>query len=286
MGDEHRASEPTAPGAEPNPASGRRRDPDASRTAPTPATTEEVRTADGGGDPTGTEAAGGTALTADGAGHRDGSSAETETRDATRAAALETGQGREKLNLDDLEFHCVRALRYHEARAAFLDLWRRILDFAVIVLGAGAVTTLIAQSPFWGAVLNVSTAAIGAIQLVASLGDKAQEHRWVHRRYAELYGRVTEAKLLDAVEPEEMRKLVKRWSAIWPDEGTTMHVLEAVAFNAAVRTLNSKVDPGDLIKIGPLESIFRNIFSQEGFEAVTPNDKRRAAEAATDGGDA
>lgn len=272
MGDERQpASAAAAATAAPGTRTGG--DPDSKRATASAA----IVGGDGGRNPTGAETTPNITIP-DGAGHSVGAAPETEPGEAlaSNPAPAEIGQGREKLNLDDLEFHCVRALRYHEARAAFLDLWRRLLDFAVILSGASAITSLVAQSPLWGVVANVATAAIGALQLVASLGDKAQEHRWVHRRYAELYGRVTEAKQAETVDPVEMRKLVKRWAAIWPDEGTTMHVLEAVAYNAAVRTLQAKVDPGCLITISPMQSFFRNIFSQEGFEAVTPNDKLAA----------
>jgi hypothetical protein len=271
MGDERHAAsaEPTA-AADPKPRRGR--DPDADRATAASATAAEVGVGDGREEPAGAEAAT-EAQTTHGGGLGTGPEAAGETGE-TATTASEEG----RLSVDDLEFHALRGIRYHEARGAFLDLQRRILDFAVIVLGAGAVTTLIAQSPFWGAVLNVSTAAIGALQLVANLGDKAQEHRWARKKFCDLLARVTEAKQESALSPREMRKLTKRWSAIWGDEPTTMHVLEALAHNATARAINREIDPDDLIEIPLWRSVLRNWLAQEGFEPLTPAERRVAAE--------
>lgn len=264
MGDERLQLRNTAAEA------GRGRDPHADRLASAPEAAGEV--SHGGGEPAGPETA-----TETQAPHRrglgTGPEATGEADEATSAAPEEEA----RLSLDDLEFHALRGIRYHEARGAFLDLQRRILDFAVIVLGAGAVTTLIANSQFWGAVLNLSTAAIGALQLVANLGDKAQEHRWARKKFCDLLARITEAKQEGSLTPREMRKLTKRWSEIWGDEPTTMHVLEAIAHNATARSINRDVDPDDLIEIPLWRSVLRNWSAQDGFEHLTPREKRAAA---------
>lgn len=248
------------------------RDPDAGRPAAASAAAAEVGVSDGRGEPTGPEAA-----AQDQAAHGGGLGAGAATAGEADQTAPAASEEEGRLSLGDLEFHALRGIRYHEARGAFLDLQRRILDFAVVVLGAGAVTSLFAQSNAWAAGLNVATAAIGALQLVANLGDKAQEHRWARKKFCDLLARITEAKQEGAPSPREMRKLTKRWSEIWGDEPTTMHVLEALAHNATARAINREVDPDDLIAIPWWRSILRNWLAQEGFEPLTPAERRDAA---------
>lgn len=249
------------------PSAGRGRDQDAGRATPAAAAETEVRVGDG------QEASTPTAATVD----PERSSEDNQFRAGTTAAASSAETAQEGLSLDDLEFHALRAIRYHEARGSFLDLVRRTLDFAVIALGTTAIASLFAERSAGAVALNVATALIGALQLVANLGDKAQEHRWARKKFCDLLARVTEAKLEGAVTPREMRKLTKRWTEIWGDEPTTMHVLEAVAYNATARSLNREIDPDELIEIPPWRSWTRNILAHEDFEHLTPREKREAA---------
>lgn len=267
MGDERRAA--TAPGTTPGPETGRRH-PDAFGSAPA-TQTETVGGGDGEGEP----------ATAAATANPAGLSLGPETAAEATSPADTEAYAPEKIDLDYLEFQALRGIRYHEDRGSFLDLWRRILDFCVVALGTAAVASLFAEKSTGAVAMNVATALVGALQLVANLSDKAQEHRWARRKFCDLLARITEAKQDETVSQRDMRKLTKRWTEIWSDEPTTMHVLEAVAYNATARALNRTIDPDDLIEIPLWRSALRNWLAQEDFEHLTPRERRAATKDAS-----
>ncbi|MDO9428409.1 MAG: hypothetical protein Q7T93_16455 [Methylobacterium sp.] len=181
--------------------------------------------------------------------------------------------------LDEIEGHVLRAIRYHEARARFLDFWRRVFDFLVVVLGAGAVTTAFNKDGLAITLIGVALAAIGALQLVAGFSEKAGEHTSLKRRFCGILAMIMEARGEGAVNPRQTMKITKRWAAIWADEPPTLHVLEAIAHNAARRSREFDLDEDSLIEIGPWQSLTRNLSSWEGFEPLTRAERaaRKAA---------
>lgn len=218
-------------------------------------------------EPASTAAASTAAATAAGPGSRD--DARLTVRSETAIAGL---------SLDDVEFHALRAIRYHEARRRTLDLRRRWLDFLVVVGGAGATTSLIGSAGGIAAGIGLVLAAIGGLQLVAGFGERAQEHEWLRRRFCEVLARVTEVKTSGGGDRDDLVGLAKRLAAIWSEEPPTMHVVEAIAHNAAERALRRDVLEDDLIEIGPWQRFTRNVSSWESFEPLTRREKRKRRE--------
>jgi len=182
------------------------------------------------------------------------------------------------VTLDEIEGHVLRAIRYHEARARFLDLCRRWLDFSVVLLGAGAITTATGgENTTLGVVVGVLLAGIGALQLVAGFSERANDHTSLKRRFCGVLAEIMEAR---GEPPSERRlaKITKKWAAIWSDEPPTLHVLEAIAWNAARRAREYELDESTLIEIPRWHSWTRNLSSWESFEPLTRAE--RAARAA------
>lgn len=204
-------------------------------------------------------------------GARPEADANAEAGDVCYSSSATEAEG--QMTLEEIELHVLRAIRYHEARARFLDFWRRVFDFLVILGGAGAVSTAANSSPFWGTVLGVAVAAIGALQLVAGFSEKAGEHTSLKRRFCGVLARITEARSEASISERELAKITKRWAAIWSDEPPTMHVLEAIAYNAASRTRIENIDDQDLIEIGLWQSLTRNLSSWESFEPLTRRER-------------
>lgn len=181
--------------------------------------------------------------------------------------------------LDEIEGHVVRQIRYHEARVRFLDFWRRAFDFLVVVLGAGAVSAAAGEGTLAGTIIGISLAAIGALQLVAGFSEKAGEHASLKRRFCGVLAEITEARGEPDGGARRLPKITKKWTAIWADEPPTMHVLEAIAHNAARRSLEYKLDEATLIDIGRWHSWTRNLSSWERFEPLNRAERTALREA-------
>lgn len=197
-------------------------------------------------------------------------------------AATDTAEIQGPLTLHDIEGHVLRAIRYHEARARFLDLCRRWLDFLVVLLGAGAVTAATGEHTLAGTVVGILLAGIGALQLVAGFSEKANDHTSLKRRFCGVLAEIVEAR---GEPPSERRlaKITKKWTAIWSDEPPTLHVLEAIAWNAARRSREYDLDEATLIEIPWWESWTRNLSSWESFEPLTRAERAARASKASDG---
>jgi hypothetical protein len=182
--------------------------------------------------------------------------------------------------LDDLRFHTLRASRYHDARQRFLDFWRKVLDGLVIVLGAGTVTSMIGDDPnaLPTVLVGLATTVIGVVQLVTGLGERAQEHSWLKKRYFEVLADIEETLAKGSPTTADLARISKARSAIWGDQPPTYHVLDCIAYNAAKRSLDNAPE-GKLIYIGRWANLTRNLSTWENFCPET-NDERAARKAA------
>lgn len=147
-----------------------------------------------------------------------------------------------------LRFELDRDARYHQERAAHLDRWRRILDFALLLAGgaivgeiavkAGDLLTLSATQ--W---LGLLVAAIGALQTVWEPGSRAAEHRAFCARYVALRGRMPAAQDGDLAAIDAEREAIENeepgvfwWleAHVW-DETARAHGLAPTTFHSLGR---------------------------------------------------
>ena len=71
--------------------------------------------------------------------------------------------------MSELLFRTLASLRYHKARGRFLDWVRKGFDFLVVLAGASATSTLIGGDVTLTGFLSLTTAVIGALQLLLGL---------------------------------------------------------------------------------------------------------------------
>jgi hypothetical protein len=82
---------------------------------------------------------------------------------------------------------------YQADREAYLDGWHRLLMFAVIMLGASAVVEAL---PAWARITaSISTAAIGAADLVLNLSVRARTAAFLRKGYFEISAGLEEGTL-------------------------------------------------------------------------------------------
>ncbi|HFD16300.1 MAG TPA: hypothetical protein ENJ38_08360 [Rhodospirillales bacterium] len=132
-------------------------------------------------------------------------------------------------DLQAIRFNVLRNALYHQARRRFLERVSRILNFAIIMLGTGAVAAAI---PRFGvsAWIGVAVAAIGALQLVYDFSRRAAEHASLQRDYFRLLAEIEEKETADPGDIARWRAAMLRLSA---DEPPVLKAVDAIAYNAA-----------------------------------------------------
>jgi hypothetical protein len=128
-------------------------------------------------------------------------------------------------------FDALRSALYHTERRKFLDLLNRIVNFSIVLLGAGAAAK-------WAKVVHIEEAWIefaivffATAQLVFDFGGSARVHEFLQRRYYEVLAEIEGEKSDD-------EHAMRRWSAklvtLMADEPMTMRALDAIAYNKAL----------------------------------------------------
>jgi hypothetical protein len=129
------------------------------------------------------------------------------------------------------KFDALRNAVYHSSRRRFFELLTRSLSFLVVVSGTAAVANLSVLDPRAAAAV---AAVIGALQLVFDFNGRARTHEMLQRKYYELLAEI------DGVLNPNDEQIVK-WQAalfrIYADEPPPMKALDAIAYNAACRSM-------------------------------------------------
>ena len=131
----------------------------------------------------------------------------------------------------DPRFDALRNAIYHTERRNFLDLLNRLLNFLVILLGAGVAAKAATHLSFGEYWLELGVVAFATAQLVFDFGGKARTHEFLQKRYYEM---LSEMDTEGASSEEAKRKWSARLLTIAADEPLPMRALDALAYNKAV----------------------------------------------------
>jgi len=138
----------------------------------------------------------------------------------------------------DPRFDALRNAIYHTDRRNFLDLLNRILNFIVIILGAGVAAKAANQFNFAEWWLEFGVIFVATSQLVFDFGSRARTHEFLQKRYYEMLSEME----TDTAEPGDFGR---KWSAklltVAADEPITMRAIDALAYNQAVDARTSDV---------------------------------------------
>ena len=162
-------------------------------------------------------------------GHGDQTRAES-GNDSSRSVAPAT-------ELDARRISCLMNATYHAAREAYLDTVHRWFMFAVIALGAVALTDLFPKAfEFWGLhlapkeICAAAAAVIAALDLTFDLSNRARNHALMKRRYYELLADVHAGRK----SPSDALVAIDEFAS---DEEPPYKVLLLACWNAAQKTV-------------------------------------------------
>lgn len=134
------------------------------------------------------------------------------------------------------KFDALRNAIYHTERRNFFELLNRLLNFLVIILGAGVAgkaAKLFHIEELW---LEFGVLVAATMQLAFDFGFRSRTHEFLQKKYFEMLAEME-------LEPSPDQK---KWDAklftIASDEPMPMRALDALAYNAALDATTSDVD--------------------------------------------
>ncbi|QDL97540.1 hypothetical protein FLL57_09570 [Rhodopseudomonas palustris] len=177
------------------------------------------------------------------------------------------------------KFDALRNAIYHVARRQYYDGLNRLLNFLVIILGAGVAgkaASLIEVRDLW---LEIGVLVAATAQLAFDFGYRARTHEILQKKYYEM---IAEMEVDDASD-------LKKWNAklytIASDEPMPMRALDALAYNAALdATMSDPVLKAEhRIYVPFIHRLFKHLIAFNGHEYVLESERsslwrRRAKE--------
>lgn len=163
-----------------------------------------------------------------------------------------------------LQISCTRNLRYHEDRERFLDRAHKVLILIIVSGGSSALTPLISIYPLNIAV-PVTIMAAGIFDIILNFSKQIATHQIFRQRTLDL--------LIDiGTNSENFETLQSKADQIFNSAPPTMHAVNAIAYNNALRGLGRRRTSELYIGIYP--RIFKHVFPF----ANTDFDRRRVIE--------
>ena len=168
----------------------------------------------------------------------------------------------EKMNIEDVEFECVRSAIYNGARMHFLDRSHRWMMFVVIASGAATVASFLRPMGVLPEVFALVSTIIGAANIAFGFATRARDHDYLRRRYYELIAKLTEGR----AEGDIAERIHCEMLRLTATEPPPLRALDAIAYNAALDGLGR--DPAHRIPIRWWESALRHLYPFNGTNFV------------------
>jgi hypothetical protein len=154
----------------------------------------------------------------------------------TEATGTECLPAAETTYISAAKFDALRCAIYHTERRNFFDLSNRLLNFLVIIFGAGVAGKAAELFHFRELWLEFGVLIFATAQLTFDFGYRARTHEFLQKKYFEMLAEME-------LEPSpDLKKWTAKLFAIAADEPMPMRALDALAYNAALDATTSDVD--------------------------------------------
>jgi hypothetical protein len=160
------------------------------------------------------------------------------------------------------KFDALRNSIYHAARREYYDTLNRILNFLVIIFGAGVAgkaSKLFHIEELW---LEFGTLIFATAQLTFDFGSKARTHEFLQRKYAEM---LADIELEPAANPAKWNS---KLYTIAGEEPMPMRALDALAYNAALdaTTSDPEARKANRVRVPLCHRLLRHFIRRDGYE--------------------
>jgi hypothetical protein len=163
---------------------------------------------------------------------------------------------------DAPRFNALRNAIYHVARREYYETINRLLNFLVIILGAGVAgkaSKLFHVEELW---LEFGVLVFATAQLTFDFASKARTHEFLQRKYNDMLAEME----LEA-EPNPAKWNSKLY-AIAGEEPMPMRALDALAYNAALdaTTSDPAVKRENRLRVPFCHRLLRQFVARDGYE--------------------
>jgi hypothetical protein len=163
---------------------------------------------------------------------------------------------------DAPKFNALRNAIYHAARREYYDTLNRLLNFVVIIFGAGVAgkaSKLFHVEELW---LEFGTLIFATAQLSFDFGSKARTHEFLQRKYGEM---LAEIELETTANPAKWNS---KLYTIASEEPMPMRAVDALAYNAALdaTTSDPKIKRENRLRVPFCHRLLRHLIARDGYE--------------------
>ena len=145
---------------------------------------------------------------------------------------------------------------YHSQRESFVGLIDRLLTFAMLVSGAGAVTTELGKASIsW---LAIAVTVFAAAQLVFAIGPTARNHAVMREKYFSIAADLEAQKLVSSLAMSEMLRFAGQ-------EGPIYHAVHALSENWGKCAVYGE-GAGGLCKVSLPRRFLRHVWRQSAHD--------------------
>lgn len=177
-----------------------------------------------------------------------------DSADATEAYEIEA---------HNLQFALREQIAYHAIREQALARLAQVLTSLQVILGLGAIVSMVAPHPTATITLITLSAISGVILLLIDPSGAARDHRALRSRFHNVFADVEEG----CAEDDDLRKLRANKKRISADAPPAYRCVQAIAFNAAVNATYREAEASRYrYVIGFWRRVFANWFPMRGFK--------------------
>jgi hypothetical protein len=160
------------------------------------------------------------------------------------------------------KFDALRCAIYHTERRNFFDLTNKVLNFLVVILGAGVAAKAAKLIHVEETLLEFGVLLFATIQLAFDLGYRARTHEFLQKKYFEMLAE------MEMEQSPDQRKWRAKLFAIAADEPMPMRALDALAYNAALDATTSDVNMkrANRLHVPLIHRLLRHVIAFHAYE--------------------
>ncbi len=159
---------------------------------------------------------------------------------------------------DDLLFGVRRSIRYHSRRQAFFERLDRWSAFVLLLLGSGAVASVLQDNKTWALIAGLGVTCVSGLNLVFGFGVRASRHAQFVKDFTRF-----ETRLQDDDSDETVAAVAKERLGVEAAEPPVMRVLDVICHNELLTAMGyeGNILQQERVRLTRLQRLTANLFN-------------------------